>query len=170
MRPRALSLRPLRGALFVVTVAFALPVSADAPTSGPDRQYESFTEADREIIDHFTRLHWERPNALLSAYPPAMNYAAALQFCANGARRLPSMKELLTIVDEEPHPEYDTTALANTQRMIDKNAFLGTPPEPFWTSSRLSNGQRATVHFGTGLTLSADETDVRRVRCVTTGP
>ena len=158
----------LRAALFSATLAFALPVSADAPTSGPDRQYESFTEADREIIDHFTRLRWERPNALGAPYPSAMTYAAALQFCANGGRRLPSMKELLTIIDEDPHFEYDATAV--TQRMIDRQAFSGTPPEEFWTSSLEPSGRRVTVHFGNGTTLDANPGDARRVRCVSIGP
>jgi hypothetical protein len=151
----------------VAAVAFALPVSADAPTSGADRQYEPFVDTDRQITDHFTRLVWERPNALNAAYPAAMDFAAALQFCANGGRRLPSAKELLTIVDEDPHFEYDAGKLALTQRMIDPRAFFGTPPEEFWTSSLLPSLQRVTVHFGNGTTLAANENEARRVRCVT---
>jgi hypothetical protein len=76
------------------------------------------------------------------------------------------VKELLTLVDEEPHTEYDGTQ--TTQRMIDPRAFYGTPSDPFWTSSLVPGpqGGYATVEFVTGTTNYAQAGDPRRVRCV----
>jgi hypothetical protein len=61
--------RTVRAALLSAVVMFALPVSADAPTDGPDRQYENFTANDKVITDHFTQLVWDRP----STYAPVMS-------------------------------------------------------------------------------------------------
>jgi hypothetical protein len=157
MRQSTVSLR----ALFVA-LAVTMPVLADAPTEGPDRQYDPFTASDKVISDSFTKLVWDRP----SSYPPLMSHDAAVAFCGLGPRRLPTLKELLTLVDEEPHFEYDGTQ--NTQRMIDPRAFHGTPPEPFWTSTFLAGPGAgfATVEFVTGGTSYSSVTDSKRVRCV----
>ena len=83
--------------------------------------------------------------------------------------RLLVWEELLTLVDEQPHEEYDGTR--NVVRMIDQPAFPKTPGEPFWTSSRQANqDQYATVSFADGMTSYADPTALKRVRCVTALP
>jgi hypothetical protein len=157
----------LRPSRIVVLLALGIalrtpPVSADAPIEGADKQYENFTATDKDIHDHFTQLTWERP-ASATPYAARMNFAAANVYCANGFRRLPTLKELLTLVDEEPHLEYDGTQ--NTPRMIDSRAFPRTPPEAFWTSSPEGSGY-ATVDFKDGRTGVALPDDVRRIRCV----
>lgn len=155
----------LRVALF--GIAFALPVSADAPISGPDRQYDDFDADDKLIIDRFTNLVWQRPS---SPYPPAVSFAQAQTRCADlgDGFRLPTLKELLTLVDEQPHDEYDGTQ--PVPRAIDRNAFAGTPAEPFWTSSAKSGTEVWTVDFGSGETKYALAGDPRRVRCVAFAP
>jgi hypothetical protein len=146
-------------ALFLI----ALPVSADAPFEGADRQYDLFTDADTQIVDRFTRLEWSRPRS--PTYPAAVNFQDAQTRCTNEGRRLPSLKELLSLVDEEPHLEYEGTETAS--KMIDRRAFSKTPTtNDFWTSSVRLNGKIATVSFMTGVTSEATPTDQRWVRCV----
>jgi Protein of unknown function (DUF1566) len=152
-----------RVALRVVAtaLALALPVSADAPISGADQQYANFDSNNKIITDRFTHLVWERPSA---PYPPAMTFAEAKNAC-KGTMRLPSLKELLTLVDEQPHSEYEGTR--NVPRYIDQSAFPNTPAEPFWTSSMKGESTVWTVDFLTGETKEASTGgDLRRVRCV----
>jgi hypothetical protein len=147
----------------VLGLAVSLPVSADAPISGPDQQYENFDSGNKLITDRFTHLVWDRPSA---PYPDKMNFAEANAYCQSlGTMRLPSLKELLTLVDEEPHYEYDGTR--NVERYIDQRAFPKTPAEPFWTSSMKNVDLDVwTVDFRTGQTAGAQLDDSRRVRCV----
>jgi hypothetical protein len=151
----------------VVGLAIAMPVSADAPISGPDQQYEVFDANDRVIRDLFTDLVWERPSA---PYPSKKTFAEASTYCATASMRLPSLKELLTLVDEDPHDEYDLEKKQNVSRYIDQRAFGKTPAEEFWTSSLQDDDKAWTVHFGKGTTESANLTDQRRVRCVDYAP
>ncbi len=161
------SMTRLRLTLRVALVAFAvaLPVSADAPISGPDRQYENFDGQNKVISDRFTKLAWDRPS---DPYPATMSFGDANAYCrAQGSMRLPSLKELLTLIDEEPHKEYDTVKKANVPRYIDRAAFPKTPAEEFWTSSMQSPTKAWTVDFGSGTTAGANiDDDKRRVRCV----
>lgn len=159
-RPRLI----LRVAL--VAVAVALPVSADAPIGGPEQQYDNFDWRNKVITDRFTRLVWDRPS---DPYPAAMSFAAADAYCRQASMRLPSLKELLTLVDEEPHTRYDEEKKRNVAHCIDRNAFPKTPAEEFWTSSMQSPTRAWTVDFGSGATGTAnlgDSGDKRRVRCV----
>lgn len=149
----------LRVALFGVAVA--LPVLADAPISGNDRQYAEFAAGDKVIRDRFTKLVWERPSR---PYPPPMTFVEAQTYC-KPPMRLPSLKELLTIVDEEPHEDYEVDKAV--LRYIDEPAFGGTPVAVgFWTSSMKSATEAWTVDFGSGDTKPAALGDNRYVRCV----
>jgi hypothetical protein len=140
-------------------VAVALPVSADAPKSGPDKQYDDFVEGDDYITDRFTKLVWDR------SVPTARSFDLAKTYCANAGMRLPSLKELLTLVDEEPHLEYEVNQ--NVLKTIDQSAFPKTPEGPFWTSSVKGQNEVWAVNFRTGETKSADTAlDQRRFRCV----
>lgn len=141
-------------------LAVSIPVSADAPTTGPEKQYKEFTSNDRYITDRFTKLKWQR--AALSG-----TFEEAVQTCGapDPAMRLPSLKELLTLVDEDPHREYDESNQAVSLRFIDRRAFPRTPPDEFWTSS-VDHDRVWTVDFGTGTTRNAKPSDVRWFRCV----
>lgn len=149
----------------LVALALAAPVFADAPIGGREQQYENFIGGDTIITDRFTGLEWDRPVVSeLSPYPAAMTFNDAKNACTGG-KRLPSLKELLTIVDETPHDEYEQGVLVG--RFIDRSAFGRTPPEEFWTSSFIGTRVR-TVSFKDGMTYDLDPTSTNkaRVRCV----
>ena len=144
----------------LLALALAAPVFADAPIGGADQQYANFTSDDRFITDRQTHLRWDRP---LDPYPDVLDFAQARATCT-GNRRLPSLKELLTIVDETPHVEYDDGVLV--ARYIDRSAFGNTPPEEFWTSS-MSGTMVWVVDFNDGSTnVVVPANKKARVRCV----
>src|SRR6185369_11151068 len=102
-------------------------------------------------LDAKTGLEWQRD---ISDVAP-MRWADALAYCEKlrlaGACdwRLPSVKELLTIVDGD--------------------AFPDAPPEPHLTSTIVAaSGDAETwfVHFGTGAVARFTDDVERRVRCV----
>lgn len=134
-----------RAALRVLALglAFALPGGANAPRD----QYEPFTSGATKIRDGSTKLTWQRA-------PSRATFEDAQEACAKLEARLPTVKELLTLVDEEPHSDYDEGVGGPAVRAIDSQAFPKTPPEPFWTSSTVEGAVR-TVHFGTGETGAA---------------
>jgi hypothetical protein len=113
-------------------VAVATVARADAPMS----QYQQFDLTNQTIFDQFTRLKWER-YASSSTY----TFDQAAAYCASGTHgegttgwRVPSYKELLTIVDEAPHDEYENLQI--NPKWYDYNAFFGTPVDaPYWSSS-----------------------------------
>ncbi len=150
---------PLAIPILLLGVALAPAVSADAPVGGPDQQYANFVRTDSIITDRWTKLQWERPVPARKTFDEAKAYCKA-------PMRLPSLKELLTLVDEEGHEFYDEDKLAVGRRYIDRLAFPNTPAEPFWTSSRKGSGDYWTVDFATGETGFSASTTPRRVRCV----
>ena len=138
---------------------FVAPVLADAP---PD-QYRPFVRTDAEIRDAQTGLIW------LRAGSGAVPFATALAACPpNGAitYRLPTMKELLTLVDEQPHQEYEDGGLVSIT--IDPNAFPSTPAVPFWTGSGVAGDSTMawTVDFSTGVAEPHAKIESHPVRCV----
>lgn len=114
--------RPLRTLLSTALVLVALPVAADAPNgSDPKRaaQYDPFDRNSTVIHDAFTNLTWER-------FVPkiARTFDVAEAGCASSfSGRMPTVKELLTLVDEEPHLEYDSSLGKNVEVAIDRYAF-----------------------------------------------
>lgn len=106
------------------------------------------------VYDAATSLTWQQTNG------PAMTSADARTYCANIGIgfRLPSMKELITIVD------YFHSSVV----MIDSNAFPNTPADLFWTSSREVDltTQVYAVSFISGDSRPYDSTDAHYVRCV----
>lgn len=141
-----------RAILFVL--AIGLPTWADADSD----QYEPFNRQNARITDHYTRLVWERRVGVSSKY--------AAVTCPTGTR-LPTLKELLTLVDETPHTEYTSSGTLET-KMIDRDAFPDTPVDvPYWTSSPEKSGAYFTVDFASGMTAAGLSTaDERRYRCV----
>ncbi|HEX8794506.1 MAG TPA: DUF1566 domain-containing protein [Polyangiaceae bacterium] len=116
----------------VALVAFVSLARADAP---PD-QYMLFSSVDPTIIDNYTGLIWQRaaPDTMIS-FDAAASYCQGLSLNGYVANwRVPSYKELLTLVDENPHVEYSSGQLF--QHAIDPNAFPQTAVDtPYWTSS-----------------------------------
>jgi hypothetical protein len=106
------------------------------------------------VVDNWTGLTWQR--SFGSQMPPANAQAYCLQL--GSGFRLPTVKELLTLVD----PILYSPA-------IDQNAFPGTPADWFWSSTGNVpvNGSYFAVHFQDGITqnnLSAGYS--LYVRCV----
>ena len=140
-------------------------VKADAPTG----QYFAFERDTSCISDTFTKLTWMRkPLPGTSSAPATYTWHAAAQACANldlavpTPWRLPSLNELETLVDDQPHPE------GGNYIAIDVNAFPGTPGSSFWTSSiaQESPTRGWTVEFGLGTTNPEAIVNPYYVRCV----
>lgn len=129
----------------LVALVLAVPARADAPSG----QYESFAKDFPFILDVNTHLRWQRfvdPQIKLQSIPPAQNYCGGLAL--GSGYRLPTVKELLTLVDEEPHSEFEQGA--STQRYIDRNAFAGTPTDLRYLTLNDDGGNPWLVDFGTG--------------------
>ena len=148
------------GGLLGIVLVTSL-VRADAPQG----QYALFDSQDTEITDNFTKLTWSR------TYSSDVTFLGAQTAC--GAKRVPTLKELLTLVDESPHLEFEGGK--NVPKMIDQNAFRGTPTDkPFWTITPAAKAGMTTsafvVDFGTGATAKLDANaaggKTAYVRCV----
>jgi hypothetical protein len=162
----------LRLAVVVAALlAFGVAARADAPPS----QYGLFGPDAPAITDSFTGLIWQRG---IAQDPLAQtDFAGAVARCAAYAPsvpgepasgwRVPSYKELLTLVDENPHEEYENGTLQ--PKAIDPNAFFGTPTDvDFWSSSLLpTDSSRAfTVNFRDGISTKTTLDTHLWVRCV----
>lgn len=123
-------------------------VGALARADAPPGQYSPFDRADQVITDAKTKLIWQRNVALFTDFPGALAYCSALSLAAyTTGWRLPSYKELLTLVDESPHLEYPTGAPQLIA--IDPSAFPGTPVSSaapnYWSSSPDPNKANTNV-------------------------
>ncbi|MDP9151359.1 MAG: DUF1566 domain-containing protein [Myxococcota bacterium] len=147
-------------------VVFASRAQADAPLA----QYALFDLSNLTIRDAGTRLTWQR-----SPLAQPITFAAAADACAHlnlerlsDGWRVPSYKELLTLVDESPHLEYEAGGLV--QKAIDANAFPRTATDVYyWTSSYYVNDRTYaySVNFRDGLAFKSQvASDLLYVRCV----
>ena len=115
------------------------------------------------VRDLGTGLTWQRavPESLL-AFDSAQAYCADLALAGKSGWRVPSLPELLTLIDER----------AKDPPMIDRLAFPDTPGEAFWSSSYFGGvaGQSWQVYFDHGHGLYGLPSTPFRVRCVTALP
>jgi hypothetical protein len=162
LRKNILASRRWRIALGIL--AIALPATADAPKNPP--QYDQFDQDTLAITDKFTTLQWDRRRVQQLNQANGQTYCNATVFPGQG--RLPTVKELLTLVDEDPHEEYDTTFKPPiVLKSIDQGAFPNTPTrEAYWTSTPATDGSFWTVEFTAGRTKTLPPTTVLNVRCV----
>jgi hypothetical protein len=157
-------LRVLAPALVVVSAGVL--ARADAPAD----QYVAFNRADTVITDAKTGLNWQRTVTTSTDFPGAVAACNALSlYTFSSGWRLPSYKELLTLVDESPHDEYPTGAPQPIA--IDGNAFPETPVDKlYWTSSIWpGNGEAYVVQFKDGTAqffVTAPGQASAYVRCV----
>jgi hypothetical protein len=125
-------------------------VVADAPAG-------HFNVDDDIVLDTQTKLSWQRAvsNERLGAADAAA-YCTELELAGPGWR-LPTIKELHTLVDE-----------TRTQPAIDTAIFPKTPASFIWTSSRVSSFQQYlwAVNFAEGTDAWFTEETPRYVRCV----
>jgi hypothetical protein len=133
----------------------------------PQDQYELFNGSDLYVTDVYTHLTWER------APRGSVVYNDANTQCPPGFR-LPSVKELLSLIDEVQHKEF-LDRMPQTLS-IDGAAFGGENADSgeFWTDTFGKDLSRFTVEMGTGTTKTRipSSTVKAKFRCVryTPGP
>jgi hypothetical protein len=152
----SMSANPLRLVVAIAVVAMAL--SAAARAAAPTGHYTF--PATGTVFDTKTKLTWQRTApSTLYAWSDAKTYCAGLGATLGGTGwRLPTIKELLTIIDE--------TQVAPP---IDSTAFPGTPALSFWSSTleASDSSQAWTLDFSyTGNTGSDVLAATYNVRCV----
>jgi hypothetical protein len=149
--------RSVRTLVFVALVLCAAPTLADAPLG----QYAFFDKDDTTIKDTKTLLEWDR-----MSLRETKTFAVASSTCPAGFR-LPTVKELLTLVDEQPHQDYEFGKTIT--RMIDQNAFgrhTGVDA-PYWSSTPSGSAStRWTVSFADGTMTALTESGQAYARCV----
>lgn len=148
-------------------VLAALLLTLPAAGRAPADQYDRFDSESLTIRDAFTKLEWDRRGVLQKVTYIAGDGGCALIGTLEGVGRLPSVKELLTILEEEPHQEYEFSKLVN--KHIDGEAFVDTPVDlPYWTSTPGAPGKVWVLNFSTGLMeqLPTDGTAKAHARCV----
>ena len=151
--------RSFRTLVFFALVMVAAPVLADAPLG----QYEQFVKDDPTIRDTKTLLEWER-----FALRQKRGFAAAESGCS-GFGRLPTVKELLTLVDELPHQEYEFGKTVT--KTIDQNAFGSYTSEdaPYWSSTPTDQANQVwgvSFRDGTMVRLAKNDATGFYARCV----
>jgi hypothetical protein len=118
-----------------------------------------YTIANGTVYDTKTKLTWQQA-------VPSSTYTqgGAASYCAtlglNGATwRLPTMKELLSIVD---------LSVPTPGPTIDATAFPGTPADYFWSSTPYAGipGSAWSALFYYGFTYGNDVSNTSYVRCV----
>jgi len=126
------------------------------PHPPPSPRYDIQAETVRDLG---TGLVWQRavPERTF-AFEEARTYCGQLTVAGQQGWRLPSMTELLTLVDEG----------AAAAPMIDVAAFPNTPGEAFWTSSEFggASGMAWQVYFDRGNGLYGLSSAQFRVRCL----
>jgi len=111
-----------------------------------------------DVRDVATGLRWERaPTTQTMSFEGARTYCDGLNLDGHAHWRVPTLAELLTLVDERaPAP------------MIDRTAFPGAPADAVWTSSTFANGAELAwyVRFDRGSGLYGRLIEPFHVRCV----
>lgn len=135
----------------------------------PSDQYGLFNLNNDVISDQQTGLHWQR-----YASATTVTWAGTFGLCSSLSLdtyttgwRVPSYKELLTLVDETPNTEYEGGGLE--EKAIDTNAFPRTAIDYYYWSSSTLSGQTGTgyaVDFHTGVPILLDALKSGYVRCV----
>jgi len=152
----------------LLPIAGVLTIAVFARGHAPPDQYLTFGSQAVFIDDPHTKLTWER-----IIDPTPTTHALAVMQCQQIGHRLPTYRELLTIVDEDPHDEWDPEAGAAAPRYIDPDAFPGTPPAAFWTMSPGAGNSKTAfkvVDFSSGRTTELGAANTAYYRCVVDDP
>ncbi len=153
------TLRPLRFTLLALLIA-----AAPIPWARASAPAGHFTDnKDGTVKDNKTGLLWQQAvDPGTYTWDANAGAGSAQAYCkhlplAGGGWRLPSLKELQTLVDRR---------VANPA--IDSTFFPATPSDWFWTSSPLAYGSSSAwyVNFTYGLTYFDSAVSLNRVRCV----
>ena len=131
-------------------------VRTAVPHPAPAKRYDTQTDTVRDIG---TGLTWQRAvPAETFVLDAARAYCADLPLAGQKGWRVPSMVELLTLIDEQ----------AASGPMIDRAAFPNTPSDAFWTSTDFGGtpGMAWQVYFDYGNGLYGLPNGMFHVRCV----
>jgi hypothetical protein len=130
-------------------------VRTAVPHTVPSPRYEIQPSMVRDVA---TGLNWQRAaTGAPMMFDGAAAYCTALNLDGKTGFRLPTLVELLTLIDERAKAP-----------MVDATAFPSTPKEPFWSSSLFGNvpGMAWYVSFDNGSALYGLPNQPSRVRCV----
>jgi hypothetical protein len=154
MRSKKIILASVAAPLVAATAFVAGTVKGSEP---PGRLIDN---GDGTVTDTVTKLVWQQ------ATPGNSNQAACANACAgmsigafSSGWRLPTVKELISIVDYE----------SPTQPAIDTVAFPATQSNWYWTSTD-ANGSAYVVHFGAGQISPTNPGNNWYYRCVHAAP
>jgi hypothetical protein len=139
---------------FLAAVATVVALTTPAHANAPAGQY---TTANGTVYDNRTKLTWQQtvPSTTYT-WAGAKTCCAGLNLGGTGWR-LPTVKELQTIVDDsQSSPSIDTTA------------FLSTSASWFWSSSPMAGSSTNAwgVNFNYGDTGDFAVSNMFNVRCV----
>jgi hypothetical protein len=111
------------------------------------------------VLDVATGLTWQRavPDKKFQ-FGEARDYCAKLSLAGKKGWRMPTLQELLTLIDEH----------AAAGPMIDRSAFPNTPSEQFWTSTLFASSAITSwyIFFNRGDGLYGMNIEKYRARCV----
>lgn len=144
---------------FAVAAFVAASLGAPVQAAAPGGRY---TISGGTVSDSKTKLTWQQAApATLYAWSDAKTYCASATVSSalgGSGWRLPTVKELLTILD-------DSQA---TPPLIDATAFPGTASGYFWAVSVAAGTASSAweVDFSSGNTGGFAEATTRNVRCV----
>lgn len=134
----------------------ALVPFARIPTSEPNSA--DYTSTNGVTLDKTTGLEWQQEDSNTDyLFANANQYCSNLVLDAKSDWRLPSIKELLSIVNlNESDPTVNQTVFPNTESAA------------YWsvTDFRLGAGQRWAINFFRGTKSTPTESSTMRARCV----
>ncbi|HEY3354655.1 MAG TPA: DUF1566 domain-containing protein [Polyangia bacterium] len=135
-----------------IVLALALALAVRADPGAPPGRYQVTAET---VLDSRTGLTWQRASAAHYDFADAKSYCAGLTL-AGGGWRLPTVRELQTIVDEGAYAP-----------AIDGAAFPQTLTLPYWSATPYVPVRGAwMVDFTEGRVEDHEVSDVMPVRCV----
>ncbi|HXJ21234.1 MAG TPA: DUF1566 domain-containing protein [Polyangia bacterium] len=133
-------------------------VATSTRASAPPTRYTY--PASGTVFDTATRLTWQRAMSdTIVSQADAIAYCSSLDL-AGGGWRLPTAKEMLTLVDY---------SVPTGLPMIDGTAFPMTPAKVFWSATALGGGGAVNVWFqsgGLGADYAGFSPDASLARCV----
>jgi hypothetical protein len=122
----------------------------------------SYTDnGDGTVTDNTTKLVWQQSTQSFYTQASGGTYCSGLNLGGYTDWRLPSMVELLSLVDP-------TRGDSNTVPAINTTAFPGSQPFPYWSStvSAMTSGSGWTVVFNNGSNTTNSSASGQYVRCV----
>jgi hypothetical protein len=143
-----------------IAVTFTMGMIASLPLARANAPAGRYTVANGTVTDTKTTLVWQQSVSATTLYnwTDAKSYCAGLGATLGGSGwRLPTVRELLTIVDRSQA----------TGPVIDQTAFPSTPAVAVWTATVWQSTGAWIVMFDTGrATTTGTYPNQNVVRCV----